>query len=408
MKLVWGAFHLFGLGKMPGRAFDMPRSLLFSPLHVGAHLLRHRIVMAPLTRMRASLPGNIPNEMNARYYAQRAGAGGLLVTEATQISQRGQGYPATPGIHSPEQVAGWRLVTEAVHDKGALIFLQLWHVGRISHSSHQPDGGLPIAPSPVKPAGNAFTASWKREEFETPREIGLDEIPLLVNEYREAARNALAAGFDGVELHGANGYLIDQFLRDGTNKRTDRYGGSFENRARFLFEVLDAVGEVFGMDRVGIRLSPLGTFNDMRDSDPVGMFGYVLRALAQRSIAYVHLIEARADERGADETAVLDSGAAPTAALFRPFYSGTLIGAGGFTRESAKEAIAAGTVDAVAFGKLFIANPDLPVRFRINSDLNRYDHDTFYGGGRKGYTDYPTLETVPTNAAKHAEVEACD
>jgi len=386
----------------------MPRSLLFSPLRVGAHLLRHRIVMAPLTRMRASQPGNIPNEMNVRYYAQRASAGGLLVTEATQISQTGRGYPATPGIHSPEQVAGWRLVTEAVHAKGGLIFLQLWHVGRISHSSHQPDGGLPIAPSAVRPAGNAFTASWGREEFETPREIRLDEIPLLVNEYREAARNALAAGFDGVELHGANGYLIDQFLRDGTNHRIDRYGGSFENRARFLFEVLDAVGEVFGMDRVGIRQSPLGTFNDMRDSDPVGMFGYVLRALAQRSIAYVHLIEARADERGPDETVVLDSGAAPTAALFRPFYSGTLIGGGGFTRESAKEAIAASTVDAVAFGKLFIANPDLPVRFRINSDLNRYDHDTFYGGGGKGYTDYPTLETVPTNAAKHAEVEARD
>ena len=386
----------------------MPRTLLFSPLHVGAHQLRHRIVMAPLTRMRASQPGNIPNEMNARYYAQRASAGGLLVSEATQISPRGQGYPATPGIHSPEQVAGWRLVTEAVHDQGGLIFLQLWHVGRISHPSHQPDGGLPIAPSPVRPAGNAFTASWERAQFEVPREIRLDEIPSLVDEYGTAARNALAAGFDGVELHGANGYLLDQFLRNGTNKRTDRYGGSFENRARILREVLEAVGGVFGLDRVGIRLSPLGTFNDMSDSDPVGMFSYVLRILAKKPIAYVHLIEARGDERSPDESVVLDSSAAPTAALFRPFYPGTLIGAGGYTRELAEEAIAAGTVDAVAFGKLFISNPDLPIRLRLKTTLNNYDHDTFYGGDGKGYTDYPRLRTVPANEGKTAEVEACD
>lgn len=386
----------------------MSRSLLFSPVRAGAHHLRHRVVMAPLTRMRASQPGNVPNEMNARYYAQRASAGGLIVTEATQISPGGQGYPATPGIHSPEQVAGWRLVTEAVHEKGGLIFLQLWHVGRISHSSHQPGGGLPIAPSPVKPAGNAFTATWERAPFETPREIRLDEVPRLVNEYREAARSALEAGFDGVELHGANGYLIDQFLRDGTNKRTDRYGGSFENRARFLLEVLEAVGEAFGLERVGIRLSPLGTFNDMSDSDPVGMFGYVLRELSQNPIAYVHLIEARGDERSPDESVVLDSSAAPTAALFRPFYPGTLIGAGGFTRELAAEAVGAGTVDAVAFGKLFIANPDLPIRFRLDTALNPYDHETFYGGGKKGYTDYPTLEAIAGNETASAELQACD
>jgi N-ethylmaleimide reductase len=220
-------------------------------------------------------------------------------------------------------------------------------------------------------------------------------------------RNALAAGFDGVELHGANGYLIDQFLRNGTNKRTDAYGGPFENRARFLLEILDAVGEVFGADRVGIRLSPLGRFNDMSDSDPLGLFGYVLRSLAQKSVAYVHLIEARADEDSPDETVVLDSGAAPTAALFRAFYPGTLVGAGGFTPESAEEAVAAGTVDAVAFGKLFISNPDLPTRLRLRTTLNRYDHDTFYGGGRKGYTDYPALETVRANNGEAAHVEAC-
>jgi len=376
----------------------------FSPLPLGAHQLKHRIVMAPLTRMRAQQPGNVPTELNASYYSQRASAGGLLITEATQISSRGQGYPATPGIHSEQQVEGWRLVTEAVHEKGGLIFLQLWHVGRISHSSHQPDGGLPLAPSPVKPAGNALTASWQEVPFETPREIRLDEIPSLIAEYRAAARNALAAGFDGVELHAANGYLLDQFLRNGTNKRTDRYGGSFENRARFLFEVLDAVGEVFGLDRVGIRLSPLGTFNDMSDSDAVGMYGYVLRELSKKHIAYVHLIEARGDEEEPDHRVPLGSGAAPTAALFRSFYKGVLIGAGGFTRQSATEAIAAGTVDAVAFGRLFISNPDLPLRLQRSAPLNRYDRPTFYGGGTKGYTDYPALDDAHATPFNVSEV----
>ena len=268
----------------------MSNSSLFSPLLVGALQLKHRIVMAPLTRMRSTQPGNIPSEMNARYYAQRATPGGLLITEATQVSQTGKGYPATPGIHSPEQVAGWRLVTDAVHKEGGLIFLQLWHVGRISHRSHQPDGAIPVAPSAIAPAGKAVTAPGEKVPFETPRALHLGEIPSLVAEYYSAARNALAAGFDGVELHAANGYLLDQFLRDNTNKRTDRYGGSFENRARLLLEVLEAVGEVFGLERVGIRLSPLGTFNDMHDSDPVAVFSFVLRALAKKPIAYVHLI----------------------------------------------------------------------------------------------------------------------
>ena len=370
----------------------MSSNSMFSQLSAGSIQLKHRIVMAPLTRMRAAQPGNTPNEMNARYYAQRASAGGLLISEATQISQTGQGYPATPGIHSPEQVEGWRLVTEAVHSEGGLIFLQLWHVGRISHSSLQPAGALPVAPSAVVPAGKeAFTASGERVPFETPRALELDEIPSIVDEYRDAARNALAAGFDGVEVHAANGYLLDQFLRDGTNRRTDRYGGSFENRARLLWEVLEAVGEVFGLERVGVRLSPLGTFNDMRDSDPVGLFGFVLRELAKKPIAYVHLIEARADERPPEENVALGSGAAPTAKLFRPFYPGVLIGAGGFTRGSASEAIAAGIVDAVAFGKLFISNPDLPLRLKDDRTLNGYDPATFYGGGAQGYTDYPAL-----------------
>src|SRR5215470_14126705 len=252
-------------------------SSLLSPLADGAIKLSHRVVMSPLTRNRARQPGNVPGEMNALYYGQRASAGGLIISEATQISQNGQGYPATPGIYSPEQVEGWRLVTDAVHKEGGLIVLQLWHVGRISHPSHQPAGGIPVAPSAVAPAGNAYTASWESVPFGTPRALHLDEIPSVVAEYRSAARNALAAGFDGVEIHAANGYLLDQFLRDDTNRRTDRYGGSFENRARLLFEVLEAVGEVFGLERVGIRLSPLGTFNDMRDSDPVALFSFVLR-----------------------------------------------------------------------------------------------------------------------------------
>ena len=383
----------------------MLKPSLFSPLRLGAFELGHRIIMAPLTRMRAHQPGNVPSQLNARYYAQRASAGGLLITEATQISQRGQGYPATPGIHSSEQVAGWRLVTDAVHAKGGLIFLQLWHVGRISHPSHQQDGGLPVAPSAVKPRGHALTASWEKAPFETPREIRLDEIPSLVDEYRAGARSALASGFDAVELHAANGYLLDQFLRDGTNQRTDRYGGSFEDRVRFLLEVVDAVVAVFGPHRVGIRLSPLGTFNDMRDSDPIGSFGHVLRVLAKKGIAYVHLIEARGDG-DAPEGVALGPGTAPTAALFRPFYPGVLIGAGGFTRKSAAEAIAAGTVDAVAFGKLFISNPDLPLRFKREATLNPYDQATFYGGGAKGYTDYPFLQELGATPSSVEVVEA--
>lgn len=372
----------------------MPHSSLFSPLLLRAYRLNHRIVLAPLTRMRAQQPGNMPGKLNASYYAQRATDGGLLISEASQISPRGQGYPSTPGIHSSEQVAGWRLVTDTVHEKGGLMFVQLWHVGRISHPSLQPEGGLPIAPSPVTPAGSAFTASWERAPFVTPRELRLEEIPGLIDEYSAAARNARAAGFDGVELHAANGYLLDQFLRDGTNQRSDKYGGSFKNRGRLLLEVLEAVSEVFGADRVGVRLSPMGTFNDMSDSDPVGIFSYILRELAKKPIAYVHLIEARADKHLHEEVDVSNSSAAPTAALFRPFFPGVLIGAGGFTRESASQAIAAGTVDAVAFGKLFISNPDLPLRLRLAATLNSYDHASFYGGDAKGYTDYPTLQSI--------------
>src|SRR5499427_1813649 len=322
-------------------------SSLLSPLADGAIKLSHRVVMAPLTRMRARQPGNVPGEMNALYYGQRASAGGLIISEGTQISQRGQGYPATPGIHSPEQVEGWRLVTDAVHKKGGLIFLQLWHVGRISHTSHQPDGGPPWAPSPIRPRGKAHTASWEEVPFERPREIELAQIPAIIDEYRNAARNALAAGFDGVELHGANGYLLDQFLRDGTNQRKDAYGGSIDNRSRFLFEVLEAASSVFGSDRVGVRLSPFDTFNDMQDSDPLALFSRVISRLGAQKIAYVHSIEARTRGNQGERQTVRSKapGAAPTAALFRPWFPGVLIGAGGFSYESATQAIDQGTVD---------------------------------------------------------------
>ena len=363
---------------------------LFDSVKLGEVTLANRLVMAPLTRMRSKQPGNIPWELNAEYYAQRCTAG-LIISEATQVSQQGQGYPGTPGIHSPEQVEGWKLVTNAVHKNGGKMFLQLWHVGRISHRSHQPGGELPVAPSAIKPAGGIFSADWKPVDFETPRALDISELPGIVEDFRNGAQNAKNAGFDGVEVHGANGYLLDQFLQDGSNKRTDAYGGSKENRARLLLEVVDAVIPIWGSQRVGIRLSPYGTFNDMSDSDPIETFTYVLKELSKRNLAYVHLIEPRATSAGGGgEDAPADS-APDTAKLFRKAYQGMLISAGGYNRESAIKVVEEGLADAVAFGRWFIANPDLPRRFKENVDLNRYDRTTFYGGDAKGYTDYPTL-----------------
>lgn len=361
---------------------------LFDPLHLGDLTLANRIIMAPLTRMRSKQPGNIPHELNAEHYAQRASAG-LIISEATQVSQQGQGYPGTPGIHSAEQVDGWRLVTDAVHRAGGKIFLQLWHVGRISHHSHQPDGALPVAPSAIKPAGGTFSAEWQPVEFETPRALETHEIPGIVKDYVQGATNAKEAGFDGVEVHGANGYLLDQFLQDGSNKRTDQYGGSIENRAQLLLEAVDGAISVWGAERVGVRLSPYGTFNDMSDSDPVALFTYVLSQLSQRKIAYVHLIEPRSSSAGSQDENIV--GAPETAKIFRKAFQGVLISAGGYTREDAMNAVETGAADAVAFGRLFISNPDLPARLKGNADLNAYDRSTFYGGGAKGYTDYPSL-----------------
>lgn len=358
---------------------------IFDPINFGAIEARNRIVMAPLTRMRSKQPGNIPYELNAKYYAQRASAG-LIISEATQISQQGQGYPATPGIHSKEQIAGWKLVTKAVHNAGGKIILQLWHVGRISHSSYQSDGALPVAPSAIKPSGKTFTANWQQEDFEIPHALELNEISAIISDYKKAAENAKEAEFDGVEVHGANGYLIDQFLQDGSNHRNDNYGGSIANRSRFLFEVVDEVIKVWGNERVGVRLSPYGTFNDMNDSNPIALFSYVLEQLSQRKIAFVDLIEPRSSSAGGNDDNL--ENAPNIAEIFRKKFVGNLISAGGYNANSAKDAVAQGKADAVAFGRYFISTPDLPKRIEFGLEFNKYDRSTFYGGGEKGYTDY--------------------
>lgn len=354
---------------------------LFSPVQVGPYTLPNRIVMAPMTRSRAGT-GNAPTSLNAKYYAQRATAG-LIVTEASQVSPQGVGYPATPGIHSLEQIAGWRQVTDAVHSAGGRIFLQLWHVGRISHPSLQPDGALPVAPSAIAAVGNAKTYTGS-QPFVTPRALEINEIPGIVDQFRQGAKNALAAGFDGVEIHGAFGYLIDQFLQDGTNQRSDRYGGSIENRARFLLEVTETVCSVWGAKRVGVKLSPSNTFNDVRDSDSKATFSYAIAALSSFGLGYLHLMEPSAAD--------IQHGAKPIPVCeFRPLYSGTIIANGGYNREKANAAIANGNADLVSFGTLFLANPDLPERLRLNTALNQGDRSTYYGGDEKGYTDYPFL-----------------
>ena len=370
----------------------MPLSL-FSRLTVGPYTLKNRMVMAPLTRSRSQQPGNIPSRLNAFYYAQRAGAG-LIITEATQISQQGQGYAWTPGIHSSEQVEGWRLVAEAVHNADGLIFMQLWHVGRISHPALQPNGALPVAPSAIAPTGMAFIANAQGEPefapFVTPRALETREIPDIVKQYAKAAKNALHAELDGVEIHAANGYLLDQFLNSSTNRRTDAYGESVENRARLLMEVVEAVSNVWGSDRVGVRISPLGAFNDMGDEDPESLFGYLAERLNDRDLAYLHVVDPAI--AGNENSATPDPCAENLMRLIRERYTGTLIVCGGYTSESAGAAILERKADLVAFGRAFLANPDLPERFRENAPLNAPDQSKFYGGGIEGYVDYPTLK----------------
>lgn len=367
----------------------MPNDALFTPWKLGPYSLSHRVVMAPLTRMRASVPANCANAMNAQYYAQRATPGGLIIAEASQVMPGGSGAPATPGIHSAEQVEGWKGVVNAIHDKGGRVFLQLWHVGRISHSSLQPGGGAPVAPSAVAAEGKVMTAQFTREPFETPRALRTDEIPGIVQAYAQAARHALAAGFDGVEVHAANGYLLEQFLQSRSNLRTDAYGGSIANRARLTLEVTRAVAEVWGADRVGIRLSPFGRANSSGEAEPLPLYSHVIAELNTVGLAYLHLIEPRASGAGQGEVDHQDvPGGAET---FRDAWRGVLITAGNFRGPGAADLVARGKADAIAFGRFFISNPDLPERIRRDAPLTPYNRATFYGGGAEGYLDYPTL-----------------
>lgn len=354
---------------------------LFQPLRFGAIEAANRVLMAPLTRNRAH-PDGTPWEKAADYYAQRASAG-LIVTEATQIGPEGKGYINTPGIHSDAQVAAWRRITDAVHAKGGKIVLQLWHVGRISHTSLLPEGTVPVAPSAIRAEAQTFTASGF-EDVSEPRALETGEIPRLIADYVSAAERAKVAGFDGVEVHAANGYLLDQFLNDGSNHRTDRYGGSPENRARLTIEVTEAVSRVWGADRVGVRVSPFGTFNGVSDSDPEAVFAAVYSALAPLGLAYLHVVE---QFPGFDQTA----GQAAALGRLRMLWPGVYIANGNFDSATAADWVGSGRASAVAFGRPYIANPDLVERFRAGAALAAPDQATFYGGDERGYTDYPTL-----------------
>ena len=361
--------------------------ILFTPVKLGSIELKNRLVMAPLTRMRA-VAGDVPNPLAVEYYAQRASAG-LIITEATQISPLGMGYPATPGIYSADQTAAWKNIVEAVHAKGGTIVAQLWHVGRISHSSLHPEQGVPVAPSAIAPAGQTYGADWQLHDYETPKAMTIEDIASLIKDYELAAMNAKAAGFDGVEIHSANGYLLDQFLQDKTNQRTDQYGGSIANRLRLLGEVIDAVAKVFSSDRIGVRLSPYGTFNDIGDSDPIALFSAAIEKLNSYQLAYVHMIEPRSTSAGGNDQVYED--APLTSEIFRNAYQGKFITAGGYDKVMGEKVLEEGLADAVAYGRLYISNPDLVERFKENAPLNPYNRATFYGGAEVGYTDYPTL-----------------
>jgi N-ethylmaleimide reductase len=366
----------------------------FSPLKVGPYDLRHRLAMAPLTRMRAAKPSLAPRPMNAEYYAQRTTPGGLIIAEASPVMATGFGNPGVPGIYSEQQIEGWRKVVDAVHAKGGVIFLQLWHVGRVSHSSLQPGGVLPVAPSAIAISADykAMTADGQGAAYETPRALGTSEVAGVVEAFRQGARNAKAAGFDGVEVHGANGYLIEQFLQSRSNQRTDQYGGSIENRARFLIEVMQAAIDVWGPDRVGVRLSPYGVANDSGEADPMPLYTHVIQSLNPLGLAYLHFIEPRSS--GAGRAEVNHQNVPSAMVLFRPVWKGVLITAGGFTGETADAAIAAGHADAIGFGRIFISNPDLPRRLQNGHPLTPYSRATFYGGEEKGYTDYPVYDEM--------------
>lgn len=360
---------------------------MFTPIKLGSIELKNRLVMAPLTRMRA-IDGDVPNPLAKTYYAQRASAG-LIISEATQISPIGKGYPATPGIYSPEQTAAWKEIVSAVHAKGGKMVAQLWHVGRISHSSLHPEQGLPEAPSAIAPTGQTYGADWKLHDYETPKAMTAEDIARLLIDFELAAANAKAAGFDGVEIHSANGYLLDQFLQDKTNHRTDGYGGSIENRMRLLGEVIESVAKVYPSDCIGVRLSPYGSFNDMADSDPIALFNAVIQKLNGYHLSYVHMIEPRSTSAGGNDK--VNAEAPITSEIFRAAYQGKFISAGGYDQAMGEAVLEAGLADAVAYGRLYISNPDLAERFQQGAALNAYDRASFYGGAEVGYTDYPTL-----------------
>ncbi|MFC2113837.1 alkene reductase [Bacteroidota bacterium] len=360
----------------------MTKQDLLKNYKLGDLNLKNRIIMAPLTRRRAGAE-DIPTDLNANYYTQRSQAG-FIIAEATQISPEAKGYPDTPGIYSEDQVDGWRKVTESVHAANGLIFLQLWHVGRYSHPDLLPEGKQPVAPSPIAFDAKINTGK-SHKQIPVPKELEIHEIKQIIRDFEKASENALRAGFDGIEIHGANGYLIDQFIQDGSNHRKDEYGGSIQKRCRFLFEIIEAVSEIWESKRIGVRLAPSGTKMGMSDSDSKKHFTYLIRELNNFNLAYLHLLEPWFD------VTHLPNYANEVAKYYRKMYQGALIANGGFDQKSGNTLINEGFADMVSFGKLFISNPDLPKRFEMNSPLNLWDESTFYGGNEKGYTDYPHL-----------------
>jgi N-ethylmaleimide reductase len=358
-------------------------SKLFEPFKLGPITLPNRLVMAPLTRNRA-VEGLVPSPLAVEYYGQRASAG-LLISEASQVSQQGQGYQDTPGIYSKDQVTGWRKVTDRVHERGGRIFIQLWHVGRVSHTSLQPGDGAPVAPSAIRANGKTYVGGTFTDISE-PRALTLEEIPGIIDSFKRATANALAAGFDGIEIHGANGYLLDQFAKNGTNKRTDAYGGSIENRAKLMLEVAKVVSAEAGAERTGIRISPVTPANDISDSNPQPLFDYIVDHLNALKLTYIHVIEGATG--GPRDIAPFDY------ASLRKRFKGAYMANNGYDFELATKVLAADAADLIAFGKPFISNPDLVERLKRGAPLNAPDKATFYGGGAKGYTDYPVLGEV--------------
>jgi N-ethylmaleimide reductase len=359
-------------------------SKLFEPYHLGPLTLPNRFAMAPLTRNRAVPPGMLPSPLAVNYYGQRASAG-LLITEASQVSQQGQGYQDTPGIYSTEQVAGWRKVTDRVHERGGRIFIQIWHVGRISHVTLQANGGAPVGPSAIRAKGKTFVNGTFADVSE-PRALELSEIPGIIEDFKRGTANALAAGFDGIEIHGANGYLLDQFAKDGANKRTDAYGGSIENRAKLMLEVSKVVAAEAGAERTGIRISPVTPSNDVSDSNPQPLFDYIVDQLNALKLTYIHVVEGATG--GPRDIAPFDYGS------LRKRFKGAYMANNGYDFALANQVLEAGAADLIAFGKPFISNPDLVERLKQGAPLNEWDKATFYGGGAKGYTDYPALQAA--------------